>query len=283
MTAKLVLAEGDGKSGPPLCDEPSLATQKWGKFHHHSSNSITETVMPVTGLKSFSCAVDTDAGRTSSASQSGCRRTTRASLTIRTSSPPTTSLHKPSSRDNQASVEKKIRQGMSADAILLSGGVSKGDFDPVRLALGKLGKVVFSRIQMGPGAAFSFGVLEVPTGNHKRIVPVFAMSGPPAGCLINFETLVRPALKKFLGYSLVHHPEVEAQAIDTVFTKAPFSFAKWTELRRTETGYQACFHSEAPMGALSTLASSNALTILEKGSSIQPGDNVKVLPLDWVQ
>jgi molybdopterin molybdotransferase len=136
---------------------------------------------------------------------------------------------------------------------------------------------------MGPGAAFSFGVLKAAAGNQKRIVPVFAMSGPPAGCLINFETLVRPALKKFLGYSVVHHSEIEAQAVDAVSTKAPFNFAKWTELQRTESGYQACFHSEAPMGALSALAISNALTILERGASIQPNDRVKVLPLDWVQ
>jgi molybdopterin molybdotransferase len=186
-------------------------------------------------------------------------------------------------RDNQASVEKKIRQGMSADAILISGGVSKGDFDLVRLVVGKLGRIEFNRIQMGPGASFSFGVLTVSSAGRKRTVPVFALAGPPAGCLINFETLVRPALKKFLGYSAVQHPEVVAIAAEAVSTKAPFNFAKWTELKRTENGYQAFFHSEAGMGALSDLGVSNALTILEKGTRIEPGETLKVLPLDWVQ
>ena len=186
-------------------------------------------------------------------------------------------------RDNRASVEKKIRQGMSADAILISGGVSKGDFDLVRLVVGKLGRVEFNRIAMGPGASFSFGVVTVSTAEQERTVPVFALSGPPAGCLINFETLVRPALKKFLGYAAVHHPEVEAVAMEAALTKAPFNFAKWTELRRTESGYQAFFNSEAGFGSLSSLGASNALTILEKGARIEPGDKLKVLPLDWVQ
>lgn len=186
-------------------------------------------------------------------------------------------------RDTQASVEKKVRQGMSADTILISGGVSKGDFDLVRLVVGKLGRIEFSRIQMGPGAAFSFGVLTVSSAGRKRRVPVFALSGPPAGCLINFETLVRPALRKFLGYTVVHHPEVEAVAVEAISSKASLNFAKWSELRRTENGYQAFFHSEAGIGALSALGCSNALTILERGARIERGEKLKVLPLDWVQ
>jgi molybdopterin molybdotransferase len=49
-------------------------------------------------------------------------------------------------RDNQVSLQKKITRGMDADVIISSGGVSKGDFDLVRLVLGKIGKVVFATI-----------------------------------------------------------------------------------------------------------------------------------------
>ena len=53
-------------------------------------------------------------------------------------------------RDNEPSLRAKIEKGMNPDAIVTTGGVSMGDFDLVRLILGKLGKVVFSRIKMGP-------------------------------------------------------------------------------------------------------------------------------------
>lgn len=184
-------------------------------------------------------------------------------------------------RDNQPSLEKKLRVGLNADVLLTSGGVSKGDFDLVRLLLGKLGKVIFSRIAMGPGAAVSFGIALSQNDNLQREVPVFALTGPPPGCLINFETLVRPAMRKLLGYANLHHPEVEATSIDAASAKAPFRFVRWTELARTADGYQVKFNGNARPGNLSSLAISNSLTILPEGSNIQPGDIVKVLPLDW--
>jgi molybdopterin molybdotransferase len=136
---------------------------------------------------------------------------------------------------------------------------------------------------MGPGASFTFGVLTRDAGKRKQSVPMFALAGPPAGCLINFEMLVRPALRKMLGYTETRHPEVEALAADACTSKAPFNFVKWTNLMRTETGFLANFNSADSLGSLPTMAISNALTILPKGTAIKPGDKVQVLPLDWVQ
>jgi len=186
-------------------------------------------------------------------------------------------------RDNQASLRRKIRQGLAADVIISSGGVSKGDFDLVRLVLGEIGEVVFASLQMGPGRAVTFGVVPRNAGPRGRQVPIpmFALSGPPAGCLINFETLVRPALRKMLGYSVLRHPEVEAQAVDSVNMKAPFPFVKWTQLEETKAGYRVKFNSSAGVGFLPTMAAANSLTILQQDAIINPGDKVQVLPLDF--
>jgi molybdopterin molybdotransferase len=209
-------------------------------------------------------------------------------------------------RDNRASLERKFTRALalSADAIITSGGVSKGDFDLVRLTVGNLGKVLFNRIMMGPGAAFTFGLLSRDSGKHKQTVPVFALSGPPTGCLINFETLVRPALRKMMGYTVIHHPKVEAKAVDAVAPRKPlsapkkssgsskapsplpvasFNFVRWTNLTHTEAGFLAKFNSADGMGFLPTMATANALTILPVGASVKPGDKVQVLPLDWVE
>jgi molybdopterin molybdotransferase len=164
-------------------------------------------------------------------------------------------------RDNRASLEGKILRGLTADAILSSGGVSKGDFDLVRLAV-------------------TFGVVNRNDGKGKRI-PMFALSGPPAGCLINFEILVRPALRTMLGYTALRHPEVEADAVDSASVKAGFSFVKWTKLEETETGYRVRFNAATSPGSLPAMASANSLTILPKGVTVNPGDKISVLPLDY--
>lgn len=188
-------------------------------------------------------------------------------------------------RDNQASLEKKFAEAAKYDVILTSGGVSKGDFDLIRVILGKQGKVVFNRIGLGPGVAFTFGLIARGAGKKRQMVPVFALSGPPVGCLLNFETLVRPALRKMMGFTELRHRTVEAHAQEPIENHAPFKLGRWSELRRNGNGYEVDFHNaKGGMGAgmISQLAHSNALTVLPQGAKYAPGDNFEVLPLDWL-
>ncbi|MDR1727040.1 MAG: molybdopterin molybdotransferase MoeA [Acidobacteriota bacterium] len=190
-------------------------------------------------------------------------------------------------RDDKASVLRKITQGLECDAIVTSGGASKGDYDLVRLVLGELGEVVFATLDIAPGRAAAFGVARRKGGGKRRApVPVFVLAGPPTGCLINFETLALPALKKMSGRTDVSHPEVEAVAADSFAVKGPFSFAIWSQLEKTGGGY-AVRLNPAPSGAggagfLAAMAASNALAILPRGADVKPGDKVRVLPvLGW--
>jgi molybdopterin molybdotransferase len=185
-------------------------------------------------------------------------------------------------RDNEAALVSKIQRGMNADAIVTSGGVSKGDYDLVRLVLGKLGKLVFSRIKMAPGAAVAFGVINRPSADNKDLpMPVFSLAGPPAGCLINFETLVRPALLKMLGLAAVTHPSVEATALDSIPQKMKMSFVKYTHLQETKDGYRVTLNITGKAGTLASIAAANSLTVIPEGSVVKAGDKIRVLPLDW--
>ncbi len=203
-------------------------------------------------------------------------------------------------RDTEASLTTKIKKAMSADAIITSGGVSKGDYDLVRLVAGKLGKVVFSRINMGPGASFAFGLLDRPAGaGDERTVPLFALSGPTVGCLNNLELLVRPALLKMMGFTDLAHPVVEAVAADAVLDKNPMDTVKWTYLDITggagisarpgpagRSGYSdgravVTMNATAEHGPLVTMALADSLVIVPAGREIAPGDKMDVLPLDW--
>jgi molybdopterin molybdotransferase len=58
-------------------------------------------------------------------------------------------------RDNIKSVTDKIKKGMKMDAIITSGGVSKGDFDLVRSVIRKMGRLFSPGWRLAP----SFGVI----------------------------------------------------------------------------------------------------------------------------
>jgi len=185
-------------------------------------------------------------------------------------------------RDNAASILEKIQRGMDSDAIITSGGISQGDYDLVRFILGKIGKIVFSSIKMGPGAGVVFGLIRrPPVGGKNAAVPVFALAGPPAGCLINFETLVRPALLRMRGLTWVNHPAVEATAADTAANHKGIPLVKWTYLEEMDGQYRVVMNVADNIGSLTSIATANSLTIIPEGSLVEAGDTIQVLPLDW--
>ena len=177
-------------------------------------------------------------------------------------------------RDEEASLQSKLQEGLEADAIILSGGVSRGDYDLVRLTIAKLGELKFARVNIAPGASVSFGTMAKTSGMNESVdVPVFALAGPPAGCLINFETLVRPALLKMLGHTALEHPFVNAASQEAVTAKK-VTFARWTMLRETDGQCHVTISNVS-------MARANSLTLIPEGYEIQPGSMIPVLPLDW--
>ncbi len=142
-------------------------------------------------------------------------------------------------KDNERSLTAKIRKGMNMDAIITSGGVSMGDYDLVRGVISKLGQIIFSRIDIGPGGSMSFGKIAGTEADGCAVpVPVLALAGPPTGCLINFETIVRPALFKMMGINGISHPIIRAVARDSALLKRPMNFISWSRLEKVDGNYQ---------------------------------------------
>jgi molybdopterin molybdotransferase len=96
--------------------------------------------------------------------------------------------------DDEALTYSIIRQAISqSDVVLITGGVSMGDFDFVPSVLEKAGvKLLFSRINIQPGKPTTFGL-------HEKAL-VFGLPGNPVSSFIQFELLVRPLLCKMAGY-----------------------------------------------------------------------------------
>jgi molybdopterin molybdotransferase len=80
------------------------------------------------------------------------------------------------------------------DIVLITGGVSMGDFDFVPAVLEKAGvKILFTRIAIQPGKPIAFGT-------HKKAI-VFGLPGNPVSSFLQFELLVRPLICKMMGHN----------------------------------------------------------------------------------
>jgi len=119
-------------------------------------------------------------------------------------------------RDEPVDLRKKIEQGLAADMLVLSGGVSAGVLDLVPAVLRELGvEQVFHKVSLKPGKPLWFGVarskfnvqgskfkvgdVEPETLNLKLETLVFGVPGNPVSSLVCFELFVRPAIAKLSG------------------------------------------------------------------------------------
>ena len=168
---------------------------------------------------------------------------------------------------------EKIRAGMNADFLVITGGVSVGDRDFVKLAIEKLGgSITFWKVNMKPGKPLAFAVLEGK--------PVFALPGNPVAAMVSFELFVRPSILKAMGHLRVLRPKVMALLQE----EASNHGTRPHLLRGIVSKNGACFHvsttGNQSSGRLSSLIQGNGLIRLAPESSLSPGDAVEVLLLD---
>ena len=75
----------------------------------------------------------------------------------------------------------------SYDFVVTSGGASNGDFDFIKPVVEELGQLLMTTVNMRPGKAQTFGLVDG--------TPVFGLPGNPAAAYVGFEMIVRPALR----------------------------------------------------------------------------------------
>ena len=101
--------------------------------------------------------------------------------------------------DTEISLIEKLEKAIKDnDIVILSGGVSMGDFDFVPAALDKLGlKTLFNKVAVQPGKPSTFAVKYSQSGITEKVV--FALPGNPVSCFVQFELLIKPFLYKSMG------------------------------------------------------------------------------------
>lgn len=106
--------------------------------------------------------------------------------------------------DSRKRLAATFRKAQACDALITSGGVSMGDYDYVKDALGDAGvRMRFWKVAQRPGHPMAFGCM------GPR--PVFGLPGNPVSSLVSFILYVRPALLKMMGHESLFMPVVRAK------------------------------------------------------------------------
>ena len=162
----------------------------------------------------------------------------------------------------------------SCDAVLTSGGVSVGDFDYVKAALGRLGRMQSWQVAIKPAKPLAFGVIDG--------TPVFGLPGNPVSSLVSFELFARPALLLMMGHAARFRPEVMATA-ERAMPRKPDGKLHLDRVRVRADGdtYLAARTGDQASNVLSATAAANGLALLPDGDGVPEGGAVRVMRLDW--
>ena len=173
-------------------------------------------------------------------------------------------------RDNPAALKEKISHGLTADILVLSGGVSMGDYDFTKAVFRDLGaEMNFWKLAIRPGQPLAFGKIQGKLA--------FGLPGNPVSSMVTFEQLVRPAMLKMSGHRSYGRPLVQA-----VFQE---KFSKRTDRRhflrgvltREDGVFKVRTTGDQGSGILTSMVKANCLIdVPVEVERLNPGDLVTV-------
>ncbi len=184
-------------------------------------------------------------------------------------------------RDNLPSLEAKIAEALSADMLITTAGVSRGDYDIVKDVLMRQGQIAFWTVRMRPAKPIAFGTLSAPNG---RRVPHLGLPGNPVSSLVAFEEFGRPAVYKMLGKRNFAKPTIKAVLEEAIVNHDERRvYARAIVTKRGDTYYARLTGSQSS-GVLTSMAKANGLAICPDDVPIKKaGEIVDVQMLDWTE
>lgn len=173
-------------------------------------------------------------------------------------------------RDTRESHTEKLREGLKADVLITSAGVSAGDLDLVREVLVGLGtRQLFWKVGVKPGGPTAFAL--------HGTTPVFSLPGNPVSTLITFEEFVRPALLKMQGHHRVLRPLFKATLREELSKKSGKVQIARIRLDCEEGRWYASSSGNQQTAILKTMVDAEALAVLPaENSHFAAGDEVDV-------
>jgi molybdopterin molybdotransferase len=180
-------------------------------------------------------------------------------------------------RDEREELRARIEEALEqADVVLLSGGVSMGDYDLVGKALQDLGcQAVFERVAIQPGKPLFFGM-----GGRRGDKLVFGLPGNPVSTIVDFLVFARPALRRMTGASTWIDATIEAR-LGEPLERRP-GRRSYLPARIEEGSDHVTVRLLASMGSADvvSLSRADALAIIPEGiERLDAGFRVRALPL----
>ena len=162
----------------------------------------------------------------------------------------------------------------SYDFVVTSGGASNGDFDFIKPVVEELGQLLMTTVNMRPGKAQTFGLVDG--------TPVFGLPGNPAAAYVGFEMIVRPALRKMQGFSRFERPVVKARLSTDAKKRDPRRIFLRSTLSKDAAGdYVVAPAKNQSSGLFGPIQRSNCMAILPEGlESRTAGSVVECVLLD---
>lgn len=172
--------------------------------------------------------------------------------------------------DNYKSTVEIIYEAINNyDLVVLTGGISVGDYDFVGKAFHELGvEEKFYKVKQKPGKPIFFG--------KKGKTTVFGLPGNPAAALSCFYMYVVPAIRKFQGFKKVHL-EKRILNLTNDFEKSN-KLSHFLKAYYNENDVEILNHQSSAM--LRSFATANCIVLLEeKREHWKKGDSVEVFIL----
>jgi len=175
--------------------------------------------------------------------------------------------------DRQDAIAEALGPGLAADVLVVSGGVSAGDYDLVEPALLELGATfLFTKVAIKPGAPLVFG--------RRGGTLVFGLPGNPVSAQVTFDLFVRPALLKMQGARVLGRPRLEVELAAAVKNRSGRRSHVPARVRFEAGRLVARPLRSMGSGDLAAHARANALVVIEKDREhAAAGETAEAMPL----
>lgn len=177
-------------------------------------------------------------------------------------------------RDTKAEISAIMRRGLQKDILILSGGVSMGEYDFVGEVMKDLNTTIyFEKVALRPGKPVIFG--------RKDKTFIFALPGNPVASFVTFELFIYPAIRKMMGFTDIHRTTLKASLETEILVRRKRREYRPAFLRIHNNHWLVSpveWHGSADL--LATTRANCLLIVREDAEKLALGQLVDVIPLD---
>ena len=177
-------------------------------------------------------------------------------------------------KDTKEEISSMMHRGLQKDILILSGGVSMGEYDLVGDVMKELNtQIYFEKVALRPGKPVVFG--------KKDKTIIFALPGNPVASFVTFELFIYPAIRKMMGFSAIHRTTLKASLETEILVKRKRREYRPAFLRMQDNAWFVSpveWHGSADL--LSTTRANCLLVVREDAEKLAAGQLVDVILLD---